>query len=106
MERRGANTWLIAALAIAVGFLAALLLLRGNDSGDNANAIVSSTSSTTAQTSGTATTSTGAGTTATRTSTAQGTAPQNAEATLGNCVNLWNQGNNRGNQTFLVNVMS
>jgi hypothetical protein len=25
---------------------------------------------------------------------------------VGSCVDLWNQANNRGNQTFLVNVMS
>jgi hypothetical protein len=108
MERRGANTWLVAVLAIAVGFLAALLLLRGNDSSNNANATVSSTSTATTQAAGTATTTTGAGTstTSTTTSGAQSTTPQNAEATLGNCVNLWNQTNNRGNQTFLVNVMS
>src|SRR5918911_3558386 len=55
MERRGANTWIIAVLAIAVGFLAA---------------------------------------------------PQDPTPTVGACVNLWNQSNNRANQTFLVNVMS
>jgi hypothetical protein len=106
MERRGANTWLVAALAIAVGFLAALLILRGDDN-DNTSATVSSTNATTTQT-GTDTSSTAdnGSTTSTTTSTTQGTTPQAPEATVGNCVNLWNQQNNRGNQTFLVNVMS
>jgi hypothetical protein len=105
MERRGANNWLVAALALAVGFLAALLILRGNGSGDNAS--VTSTTSTTTQTGGTTTAAVGTSTTTTTaTSTAQGTAPASPEATLGNCIELWNRANNRGNQTFLVNVMT
>jgi hypothetical protein len=106
MERRGANTWLVAALAIVVGFLAALLILRGDDS-DNTSATVSQTNATTTQAGATDTTSTnGTGTTSTTTATQQGTTPQSPEATTQNCINLWNSQNNRGNQTFLVNVMS
>jgi hypothetical protein len=106
MERRGANTWLIAVLAIAVGFLAALLIL-GSDDNNNSSATVSQTTSTTTQTGATDTTSTnGTSTTSTTTATQQGTTPQAPEATTQNCINLWNQQNNRGNQTFLVNVMS
>jgi len=105
MERRGANTWLVAVLAIAVGFLAALLIL-GDDS-NNSSATVSQTTATTTQTGATDTTSTnGTSTTSTTTATQQGTAPQAPEATTQNCINLWNQQNNRANQTFLVNVMS
>ena len=46
MQRRGANTWIIAVLAIAVGFLAALLIL-GRDDNKNTNATVSTTNATT-----------------------------------------------------------
>lgn len=109
MERRGANTWLVAALAIAVGFLAALLIL-GKDDNKNSSATVSSTTATTTQTDATDTTSTtgtnGTNTTSTTTATQQGTTPTTPEATTQNCINLWNQQNNRGNQTFLVNLMS
>lgn len=102
MERRGANTWLVAALAIAVGFLAALLILRGGDN-DKTSATVSSTTATTTQTGATDTTAASGTTT---TATQQGAAPQSPEATTQSCIDLWNNQNNRGNQTFLVNVMS
>jgi hypothetical protein len=107
MERRGANTWLVAVLAIAVGFLAALLILGGDDN-ENSSATVSSTNSTTTQAGATnsGTQPAGTSTTSTTTSTAQGTTPQTPDASVGSCVNLWNHVNNRGNQTFLVNVMS
>ncbi|HEX4734933.1 MAG TPA: hypothetical protein VH247_11000 [Thermoleophilaceae bacterium] len=107
MERRQAPTWLVAVLAVAVGFLAALLIFGGNDSSDNAGATIATTGATT-QAPGTATTTTNSGTstTSTTTSTAQGTTPASPDATVGNCLNLWNQTNNRGDQTFLVNVMS
>src|SRR3954454_17700738 len=97
MERRGANTLLVAVLAIAVGFLAALLIVRGHD---NTNATVTSTNSTTTEagTGTSTTTTTGTGT--------QGTAPGSPQATVGSCVDLWNQPNNRANQTFLVNIMA
>jgi hypothetical protein len=103
MERRGANTWLVAALAIAVGFLAALLILRSNDNG-NPSATTASTTTTTAA-AGTDTAA-GTGTTATTTTTTEGAAPGDAQPSVASCVDLWNQTNNRGNQTFLVNVMS
>jgi hypothetical protein len=105
MERRGTNTWLVAALAVAVGFLAALLIF-GRDDGTNAGATVSN--GTTAATTGTETTAPGAapGTTST-TSTSQATAtPQSPEATTASCIELWNQPANRGAQTFLVNIAS
>jgi hypothetical protein len=105
MERRGANTWLVAVLSLAVGFLAALLIF-GRDDNSNTSATVSSTTAATTQTgteSGTSTPATG---TSSTTATAQGTAPQDAQVSVGDCVNLWNQANNRGNQTFLANVMA
>src|SRR4051794_24941250 len=108
MERRGANTWIIAVLAIAVGFLAALLIFRGNDN-NNTSATVSSTNATTTTQAGTtassATTAVPTSTTTT-TTTQQGAAPQTPEPTLNSCVDLWNSQNNRVNQTFIVNIMS
>jgi hypothetical protein len=98
MERRGSNTWLVAALAIAVGFLAALLILGGDDNKDTSAAVSSTNATTTQAGPGTSTTTT--------TATQQGSAPQSPEATVPGCINLWNQQNNRGNQTFLVNVAS
>ena len=107
MERRGANTWLVAALAIAVGFLAALLLLGGDDN-ENSSATVSTTNATTTQAGSDTTTATATPGTSTTTTTAtqQGTAPQSPEATVASCIALWNQPNNRGNQTFLANLVS
>jgi hypothetical protein len=107
MERRGSNTWLVAVLAVAVGFLAALLIFGGDDN-KNSSAVVSATSttSTTGQT-GTGTTATaGPGTTTTTATTGQTATPQSPAATVPACIDLWNQANNRGNQTFLVNVFS
>jgi hypothetical protein len=108
MERTSTTTWLIAALALVVGFLAALLILGGNDD-KNASATVSQTSSATTQagvspgtTPATSTTSTPSTTTAS----APGAAPQAPAASIQACVDLWNQAANRPNQTFLVNVMS
>jgi hypothetical protein len=108
MERRGTNTWLVAVLAIAVGFLVALLIFGTGDDNKNTSATVSATNSTTTTTqAGTSTTTAAPGTSTTSTTTtAQGTAPQSPEATVGSCVDLWNSQNNRPNQTFLVNVMS
>jgi hypothetical protein len=103
MDRRGANTWLVAVLAIAVGFLAALLIFGGDDN-DNAavTTAAQSTATTTSQTGATP----GTTTTGSTTTTQQGTAPASPQATIPSCVGLWNQPNNRANQTFLVNVMS
>src|SRR3954454_22764861 len=100
MERRGANTWIIAALALAVGFLAALLIFGGNGD-DNASATVTTAgpTATTPQAPGSTTTSTGG-------TSQQGTAPQSPAATEDSCINLWNSQNNRANQTFLVNIMT
>lgn len=107
MERRGSNTVLVAVLAIAVGFLAAWLIFKNDDS-DNSSATVSATTATTGTattaTTGTATTPTTS--TSTTTATATGTAPANPQPTVPSCIALWNQSNNRGNQTFLVNLAS
>ena len=109
MERRGSNTWLVAVLALAVGFLAALLIFGGNDS-NNSSATVSSATTSTTGTGGTATspagTTTGTTTTTTSTAPTTGTAPQDPQASVGSCINLWNQANNRGNQTFVANVLA
>jgi hypothetical protein len=83
MQRSGSNTWLVAVLAIAVGFLAALLIFGGNDDSG----------------SGSRTTTTSAGSATT-------TAPSTPAPTASSCVDLWNQSANRPNQVFLVNVMS
>ena len=102
MERRGANTWIVAVLAIAVGFLAALLILGGDDNSNNTGAVVSQTNATTTQAGTNSGTNTG---TSTTTST-QGAAPQDPAPSQQSCVDLWNQVANRPNQTFLVNIMS
>jgi hypothetical protein len=113
MDRRGSNTWLVAVLAVGVGFLAALLIF-GSDN-NNSSATVSSTATTpttagTTDTSAAPTTTTTAtspgATTTSSTTTAQGAAPQDPQPTVASCVALWNQPANRGDQTFLVNVMS
>src|SRR3954452_22268916 len=107
MERRGANTWIIAVLAIAVGFLAALLIFRGDD--NNTSATVGTTGSTTTQAgvgTGTSTTAAAPTSTTTTSTTQQGTAPQSPQPTVGSCVDLWNGQTNRVNQTVLVNIMS
>ncbi|HEX4720074.1 MAG TPA: hypothetical protein VH300_16225 [Thermoleophilaceae bacterium] len=111
MERRGANNWLVAVLALAVGFLAALLIFGGNDDSNTTAATVgpTTTTGTTAPAATTATTSTAVGgttTTTTSTSSAQPAAPQAPQATVSNCINLWNQANNRGNQTFFANLIA
>jgi hypothetical protein len=106
MERRGPNTWIVAVLAIAVGFLAALLIVRGTN---NDNSTVSATTAATATTtSGTTTAAAGTGTTTTSTTTTGGQsgAPADPQPSTGSCVNLWNQPTNRGDQVFLVNVMA
>jgi hypothetical protein len=102
MERRGNNTWLIAALAVAVGFLIAVLIFNGNDN-KNSSATVSSTTATATTTAAQAGT-----TTATSTATTvipQGAAPQDPQPSVGACINLWNEATNRGDQTLLVNFM-
>jgi hypothetical protein len=113
MDRRGSNTWLVAVLALAVGFLVALLIFGGDN--NNSSALVDTTSATTATTtqdigtSGTPATSgttTGATTTSTTTAQPGAGAPQQQQPTVDSCIALWNQANNRGNQTFVVNLMS
>jgi hypothetical protein len=104
MERWGSNTWLVAVLAIAVGFLAALLILGGDDS-KNSSATVSNGTTVATSTSGTAPGTTTAGTTTTSTTETTAT-PQSPAATVPACISLWNQPTNRGAQVFLVNIAS
>jgi hypothetical protein len=112
MNRRGSNTWLVAVLALAVGFLVALLLF-GNDDNNNSSAVVATTGATTATTTqgsgasaAPATTTTGSTTSSSTTAQPGAGAPQQPEPTVGSCIALWNQTNNRGNQTFVVNLMA
>src|SRR5436190_19184846 len=98
MERRGPNTWIVAVLAIAVGFLAALLIVRGTN---NDNSTVSATTAATATTTTTAAAGTGTATTSTTTTSGQSGTPTDPQPSIGSCVNLWNQSNNRGDQVFL-----
>jgi hypothetical protein len=104
MERWGSNTLLVAVLAIAVGFLAALLILGGDDS-KNTSATVSNGTTVATSTSGTAPGTTTAGTTTTSTTETTAT-PQSPAATVPACISLWNQPTNRGAQVFLVNIAS
>lgn len=95
---------LVAVLAVAVGFLAALLILGG---GDDENTSAVSTTETTQTTATAQATDTGTTTsTTTATTTGQSAAPQSPRASVGACIDLWNQPINRGNQVFLVNVSS
>jgi hypothetical protein len=104
MDRRGSNTWLVAVLAIAVGFLAAALILGTGDS-KNTSAAVSN--ETTVATSPSPTTpGTTAATTTTSTTTEVTPAPQSPAASVPACISLWNQPTNRGAQVFLVNIAS
>jgi hypothetical protein len=104
MDRRGANTWIVAVLALAVGFLAALVIFGTGD--NKTSATVSSTNAATTQTGATTGTAAPGASTTSTTATQPGAAPQSPQATVGSCVDLWNQVNNRTNQTFLVNVLS
>jgi hypothetical protein len=110
MERRGSNTWLVAGLAIAVGFLAALLIFGRDPSTKTSATIAPGTTAVTepVATTGTTTTTTGPNGATTSTTTAQQPAatPQSPQATPASCIDLWNQPANRGPQTFLVNVAS
>ena len=96
MERRGSNTWLVAVLAIAVGFLAALLIFGGDD--DSGGSSTTATTAANGTTTSTATASPGTDTTP--------PTPKSPEATTASCIDLWNEPANRGAQTFLVNVAS
>lgn len=113
METRNSNTWIIAVLALAVGFLVAWLIWGTGNDNNNTSATVSGTAATTtstaASTPGTSTTTTNAGTgtsVTSSTTTAPSAAPSNPQATTASCIALWNQPNNRGDQVFLVNQAS
>lgn len=107
MERRGANTWLVAGLALGVGFLAAWLIFGRGDNTNSAATVATPTAPASGTGTVAATTSTTtSGTTTTTTTSPQAAAPQDPQPSVGNCINLWNQANNRGNQTFLANVMA
>jgi hypothetical protein len=103
MERRGPNTWLVAVLAIAVGFLAALLIL-GRDDTKNSSATVSN--GTTVATTTTAAAPVTTAETTTTSTTDAAPAPQSPAASVPACISLWNQPTNRSAQVFLVNVAS
>jgi|tagenome__1003787_1003787.scaffolds.fasta_scaffold20975975_4 hypothetical protein len=111
MDRRGLNTWLVAVLAVGVGFLAAYLIF-GTDSNDSSATVSAASTTNTTSTNATATattttaTATPGTTTTSSTTTAQGAAPQDPQRSVSSCIALWNTTNNRGDQTFLVNVMS
>ena len=106
MERRdGLQIGLAIVAAAAVGFVIALLAFNNNDNSNNVAA--TSTTSTTAAT--TATTGTDGQTTSATTVTntvPSDTAPNTQPPDAGSCIALWDQANNRGAQTFLVNVAS
>ena len=109
MDRRGSNTWLVAALALVVGFLAALLIVGTGDNNNSSATVSQTTATTTGSGAGTGTTQTATtpGTTTTSaTTTTTGTTPTSPDATEANCLDLWNQPSNRTNQVFLVNVMT
>jgi hypothetical protein len=107
MERRGSNTWLVAVLAITVGFLAALLIL-GSDDGKNSSATVSNetTVATTTTTAPPAGTTAGTATTSTTSTTETAPTPKSPAASVPACISLWNQRTNRSAQVFLVNLAS
>jgi hypothetical protein len=95
---------LVAVLAIAVGFLAALLIFGGDDnSGSNSAATTTTAAAANGTTTTTATTSTAP---ATGQPPATNTTPTSPKATTASCIDLWNQPTNRGPQVFLVNVAS
>ncbi len=87
MDRRGSSTWIVAALAIAVGFLAALVIV-GNNNDKGSSATVATTTASGTQTTSTTTAAT----------------PEDPAASIGDCIKLWNEPANRGDQVFLVNV--
>jgi len=86
----------LAVLAAAViGFLLALVLFGGDDDG-----------STTASATATTTTGQTATTAPTTTASTPATTPQQHGVSVQECIQLWNQANNRGAQVFLVNIAS
>jgi hypothetical protein len=105
MNRGGANPWLIGAVGLVVGFLAAVVIV-----GDKGKTKTVAETVTSTQTTVTPSTTTPATTTPGTTSpTTAGTTPTTTTSTgpdSASCITLWNQPANRGNQVFLVNVMS
>lgn len=101
MERRdGIQVGLAIVAAAVIGFVVALLAFGKDDNSKNA-AATSSTSATAT----TATTDTN-GQTTSSTTTAPATTPETQPVDTASCINLWDQPNNRGAQTFLINVAS
>jgi hypothetical protein len=89
----------LAVLAAAViGFLLAMVLFGGDHDGStNASATETTTTTTTGQP-GTTAPATTASTTL--------TTPQQHGVSVQECIQLWNQANNRGAQVFLANIAS
>ena len=112
MESRGATSWVVGVIALAIGFLIAWLIFGTGSDNKNTSASVAVTTAsntTTVPTPGTTTTATTtpSGTTvSSSTTTTPGAAPQNPLPTTTSCIGLWNQANNRGDQVFLVNIAS
>jgi hypothetical protein len=104
VTRNDANTALLVIAALVIGFLVALLVFRDDDGG---NAAVTGATTGTPATSTTTTSGTAAGTSTTQTTTSgAASTPTSGAATIGDCINLWNQPSNRGAQTFLINIAS
>ena len=104
MERRdGIQVGLAIVAAAAIGFVIALVAFGNNDNSKNSAATTAATATST-----TATTDTNGQTTSatTATTTAPSTAPETQQVDTGSCIQLWNQDNNRGAQTFLINIAS
>src|SRR3954451_21333164 len=100
MDRRAPNTWIVAVLGIAIGFVAALLMTKGGGDDKTSATVASPTTTTTTQPATTTTATT------TATKTAQSGTPQTPAATSDSCISLWNQQNNRTDQTFLANIVA
>ena len=107
MQRREFQIGLALVVAIAVGFLIALVAF-GGDNSNNANVVTTNGTATTGATTAatTATGTTPAQTTTTTTTTGATATPTTATPTVAGCIQLWNQPANRGAQTYLVNIAS
>jgi hypothetical protein len=105
----GGNFWVIGVLTITAVVLGVALLFN-QSGGDNTKTVtVAADTTATGITTATGTAPTPTGTTTsstTTTTTTPGQTPGSPQASIGSCVVLWNQQNNRGNQTFLVNLFT
>jgi hypothetical protein len=104
-------------LAAVAGFVVALVAF-GKDTGNNAAVVTTNGTTTTATTGATAATTATTGTstsslgtsqsevqtTTTATTSTPATTPATGPPTVASCIALWNQANNRGAQTYMVNL--